>query len=133
MYTSHMSEGVPTHTEKAPTRRETIIALAIELHESQEVFPFPGLDSAAHAKVRADIERDADESGYTVAMFDELLERFEKEGMKVVLGKNPKSGNVYILPAQSDDIEMDNLSPKQLQLSEGMNEKLCELILLVRG
>jgi len=51
----------------------------------------------------------------------------------VMLGKNPESGNVYILPRNSDNIEMDSISPRQLQLIEEMDERLKELILLVRG
>jgi len=50
--------------------------------------------------------------------------------MKVVLGKYPESGNVFILPAQSDDIVNDNLFPRHLQTNEMMGEKLKKLILL---
>lgn len=124
-----MSEGIPTRSEKEPTKKEKIIALAAELFESGEVFPFAGVDAESHSRMKAGEEEDP---GYTTPI-DEIIERFKNEGMKVVLGKNPQSGNVYVLPAQSSDIEMDSISPKQLQLSEGMNEKLRELILLVRG
>ena len=73
-----------------------------------------------------------EDSGYTTPV-DDLIERFKNEGMKVVLGKNPQSGNVYVLPSESINIEMDSISPRQLQLGEEMNEKLKELILLIRG
>lgn len=129
MYTAHMSECIPTRSEKEPTRKEKIIALAAELHESGEVFPFAGIDPESYSKMKADEE---EYPGYTTPI-DEIVERLKSEGMKVVLGKNPQSGNVFVLPAQSSDIEMDSISPRQLQLSEGMNKKLLELVLLVRG
>jgi len=65
--------------------------------------------------------------GYTTPI-DELIERFEKEGMKVVLGKHPESGNVFILPAGSEDIEQDSIAPRQLQISDGMDERLKNLV-----
>lgn len=124
-----MSEGFPTRSEKEPTKKEKIIALAIEIIESHEVFPFSGLDSGAYAKIKSDEE---ESPGYATPI-DELVKRFEDEGMKIVLGKNPESGNVFILPLLSDDIENDSFFPKHLQIGEGMNEKLKELILLSRG
>lgn len=125
-----MSEGIPkTRVEREPTKKERIIALARELFESREVFPFPNISPEAYAKIQAD---EKEMPGFATPI-DELVERFRNEGMKVVLGKHPESGNVFILPAQSDDIENDSIFPKHLQLSDGMNEKLRELILLSRG
>ena len=124
-----MSEGIPTSSEKEPTRKEKIIALAAELFESNETFSFSGIDPESYSKMKASEEED---SRHTTPV-DDLIERFKNEGMKVVLGKNPQSGNVYVLPSESINIEMDSISPRQLQLGEEMNEKLKELILLIRG
>lgn len=124
-----MSEGIPTNSEKEPTRKEKIVSLAIELFESNEIFPFSGIDPESYSKMKVGEEEDP---GYTTPI-DEIIERLKNEGMKVVLGKNPQSGNVFVLPAQSSNIEMDSISPRQLQISEGMNEKLAELIQLIRG
>lgn len=124
-----MSEVDPTRSEKQPTREEQIIALAVELHERGEAFPFPGIDPESYSKMKADEE---EYPGYTTPI-DEIIERFKSEGVKVVVGKNPQSGNVYVVPSQSTNIEMDSISPKQLQITEGMDEKLKELISLVRG
>ena len=127
-----MSEGFPkppTPIEKEPTRKEKIIALTIELRGSHETFAFPGIDPEAYSKMKA---TDEEYPGYTTST-DELIERFKNEGAKVALGKNPESGNVFVVPAQSSDIEMDSISPQQLQLTEEMDERLKELILLVRG
>ncbi|MDO8231654.1 MAG: hypothetical protein Q7T37_00400 [bacterium] len=120
---------LPTTKIEKELREGWIVALAIEIIESHEVFHFSGLDSDAYAKIKADEE---ESPGYATPI-DELVKRFENEGMKVVLGKNPESGNVFILPLQSDDIENDSVFPKHLQISEGMNEKLKELILLSKG
>lgn len=124
-----MSEGSPTRSEKEPTKKEKIIALGKELYESQEVFSFSGIDPEAYSKMKADEE---EYPGYTTPI-DELLESFKDKGVMVMLGKNPESGNVFILPRNSDNIEMDSISPRQLQISEGMNEKLKELIELMRS
>ena len=120
---------LPTTKIEKELREGWIVALAVEIIESHEVFPFRGLDSGAYAKIKADEE---ESPGYATPI-DELVKRFEDEGMKVVLGKNPESGNVFILPLQSDDIVNDSLFPRHLQISEGMNEKLKELISLGRG
>ncbi|MBU6491046.1 hypothetical protein KGQ25_02760 [Patescibacteria group bacterium] len=124
-----MSEGIPTRPERGPTREEKIISLAAELFESKSIFSFSGIDPESYLKMKA---TEKEYPGYTTPT-DEIIERLKNEGMKVVLGKDPQSGNVYILPAGSTNIEMDSISPKQLHLSEEMDEKLKELILLVRG
>src|SRR4051812_35257229 len=109
-----MSEGVPTNAEREPTPKERLISLAKELFESNETFSFPGIDPETYEKMKAS---DEEYPGFT-APIDEKIERFKKEGMKVILGKNPETGNVYILPAGSTDIEMDGISPRELQTSE---------------
>jgi hypothetical protein len=129
MYTWVMSEGIPTHSEKEPTKNERIIALALELHERNEIFPFTGIVPESYEQRKMS---DQEYPEYSTPI-DELIERFKNEGMKVVLGKNPQSGNVYILPAGSTDLEMDNVLPAQLQINENMGEKLKELILLTQG
>ena len=67
--------------------------------------------------------------GYTTPT-DEIIERCKKEGIKVVLGKYSESGSVFILPASSNDIEMDSISPNQLAIDAVKNEHLAELIQL---
>jgi hypothetical protein len=125
-----MSETFRSNSEKVLTREQKIMSLAVELYYvSREIFPFSGVDPESYVKMKAS---DEEYPGFTTPT-DEIIERLKNEGMKVVLGKNPESGNVYILPAGSDDIEMDSISPKQLQISDGMNEKLAQLIELMRG
>ncbi len=61
---------------------------------------------------------------------DELLKRFEGRGMKVVLGKNPDSGNIFVLPLDSDDIEMDGILIQKLEPSVVDDDQLRVLIIL---
>jgi len=130
-----MSEGPPNPIEAKRLRREKIIALARELSESSESLPFPGLDPEAYEKLKADIAADADRSDYDITSptLDELVARFQSEGMKVTLGSNPLVGNVYILPMGSNDIQNESVLPKHLQITEGMDSRLKELILVSRS
>ena len=127
-----MHEGPPTNqsieSEKERAIME-IIALARELNESKESHPFPGIDAVSYEKLKTD---EAEFPGFATPI-DELIERFKNEGMKVVLGEHPESGNIFILPAQSNDIENDSIFPKHLQIADSMHEKLRRLILLKRG
>ncbi|TRZ53645.1 hypothetical protein D4R99_00475 [bacterium] len=119
-------ESVPSPISPEEEKKQKKISLAIELSQTPENFSFPGINSETYAKMKADEE---EFPGYATPI-DELLERFTKEGMKVVLGKNPESGNVYILPVQSNDIENDGIFPKQLQMEGITDEKLKELVIL---
>jgi predicted secreted protein len=100
------------------------IAVAEILFQSQESFPFPGLKPEEYAKIKEQ-ERECPEYSTPI---DELLERFRSEGMKIVLGKNPKSGNVFVLPAGSEDIEMDSLFPRHLRWNAVLDSRVNALI-----
>jgi len=107
-------------------RVEKILKLVEKINESGEILPFPGIHPETHSKMK----KDEDEyPGYTTPI-DEIIERCEREGIKVVLGKHPESGNVFILPADSNDIENDSIAPDQLQIDAVENEELRELIKL---
>ncbi|MDO8407817.1 MAG: hypothetical protein Q7S95_01090 [bacterium] len=120
-----MSEGPPQQLSP----REKYIQLGRGLFESHEHFPFPGIDPEAYPKIKATEE---EFPGYTTPI-DELIERFKNEGMKVVLGEIHESGSVFILPVGSENIEEDSIGPWQLQISEGMDERLKNLILVYKS
>lgn len=126
-----MHEGPPNQPiESAKNRaKRELLSLAHELSEGKENFPFPGIDAAAYERMKAD---EIEFPGFATPV-DELIERFKSEGMKVVLGEHPDSGNIFILPAQSNDIENDSIFPKHLQISDSMDERIKRLILLKRG
>src|SRR3989344_6113502 len=72
---------------------------AAEMSESRESFPFPGIELEVHTKM---IATDREFPGYTTPV-DTLLDRCRGEGIRVMLGKNPESGNVYIVPAGGEE------------------------------
>jgi hypothetical protein len=112
-------EQVGLKTERIPLVGE-IIELTRELSMFPEVFPFPGMDQESYEKIKAE---DEEYPGMTTPI-DEIMERLRNEGMKVTFGKNPESGNVYILPNGSDNIEMDSIRPRQLNIEGIENAKL---------
>lgn len=119
-----MSEGPPDHFEKEESARaESILEIAHAVIERNESFPFPGLGPEAHARLRAAEE---EMPGYATPI-DELVARFEQEGLKVALGTHPESGNVFVLRVGSDDIENDSVFPRHLRITDDMNEDLKRL------
>lgn len=110
------------------TKKLRIFELTSKLIENEQQFSFPGIDSENYLKLKAVDE----EFPGCVTPIDELMQRFQTEGIKVVSVK-PESGNVFILPAGSDDVENDSVLPEHLQIVEGMNETLKELILLKKN
>lgn len=101
--------------------------LARGLSEKGERFPFPGVNHESYSALK---ETEAQFPEYT-APVDELIGRFEAQGMKVVLAqRDPTSGNIYVLPSQSDDIEMDGLFPRHLEAAGIIDDRIKELIML---
>ena len=126
-----MSEGPsksPTNSEREKFDLVGLVNLAFEFQERGKHFPFPGIYPQAYEKLKA---ADEEDPGFTTPI-DVLIARCNSEGIKVVLGKNFQSGNVYVLPAQSDDIEQDSINPKYLHTRDGMDERLKKLILMTR-
>ena len=105
---------------------EKILELVEKINESNEKLPFPGVHLEAYSEMK---KTDDEYSGYTTPT-DEIIERCEKEGIKVILSKD--ASNVFVLPAGSDDIEMDSIAPHQLAIDTVKNEDLAELIRLTK-
>lgn len=131
MYNGYIMEKInilkltqETREITANQKTEMIISLVKEISEKNEVFSFDGIDAEAYLRMKA---TEASYPGYTTPI-DEIMERCSKEGIKVVFGKHPESGNVYVLPANSNDIEMDSIEPGQLLITSNTSEKLKELI-----
>lgn len=113
-----------TERNSREIKRITAISLARELRD--ERLPFPGIDSEHYAKLKAEEE---EFPGYATPI-DELVERFKNQGMKIVFGKDPESGNVFVLPLDSDDIENDSIFPHHLWSDGILNGQLKELVSL---
>ena len=115
--------------ERLKVRKEELVKAAVTelmFGEHPESFPFPGIDSEHYARMKSDEE---EFPGCTTPI-DEIIERFKKEGMKIVFGNNPGSGNVYVMPYESEDIERDAIQLKQLETDAVSYELLKKLIML---
>ena len=121
---SGVSESVESMENKKEQIKKRMIDLGKELNESRVCFSFPGINPDSYAKIKT-VEEEF--PGFTTPI-DELIERFKQEGMKIILGNHPESGNIYVLPFLSDDIESDSVPPKRLQISNGMDERIKELV-----
>lgn len=108
--------------EAEPTIKEKIIALGIELSESGKLFPFPGMNRNEYQEIKKN------EDPFYHTPIDQLINRFQAEGLKVVLTKS--GDDVLILPLFSDDIVNDSILPRSLGITVGMDERLKALILL---
>lgn len=115
--------------DKEVVERAERIELALELFATGEIFSFSDIEADNYESLKA-----AEEGlppGF-VTPIDELIKRFKREGMKIVLGKHPQSGNIFIMPAESsvtdDDIEANSIFPRHLQITDDMDQRLKELI-----
>ena len=113
-------------TPEQAREEQDFIAQAKELTEREESFPFPGIEPEARTEM---IATDREFPGYTTPV-DTLLDRCRGEGIRVMLGKNPGSGNVYIVPAgRSEPYNEDMfIFPRHLQINEMMDGDLRALI-----
>lgn len=101
------------------------LSLAEKLSQHPEGFPFPGVDEETLIRL---IAVDKEYPGH-VTPVGEIIARMEREGIKVVLGDDRDSGNVFVLPLLSDNITMDSLFPRHLSISPDMDDSLQALIL----
>ena len=125
-----MNESFPnpeenTQAEKERTREE-IISLGKELAETGETFPFPGIDEGYYKSLK---KADEEYPGFTTPI-DDLMQRFRAEGIKVMLSDTPGNKDVFILPAQSNDIGQDSILLRGLEVHEGVDERLKKLVSL---
>ncbi|MFA6519291.1 MAG: hypothetical protein WCT41_00470 [Candidatus Paceibacterota bacterium] len=121
-----MSEGIPN--QEGMTKSE-YLRLAVELSEQVEALPFFGIDEGAYQTMKKGEEEVDPDYPDTTTPIDARVARLQLHGMKIVLGKNPQSGMVYVLPGDSDDIENDGLFPRHLSLHSDMDARLKKLIL----
>lgn len=120
-------QGEIEEQERAEQKRKKI-SLARELEKIREEIPFPGIDPAQYAKLK---DEEKEFSGYATPI-DELVERLKAQGMKIVFGSDSESGNVFVLPFDSDDIENDSILPQHLQSDGVINDSLKNLILFCK-
>ncbi len=127
-----MSEKIPSQFEADSNEEkkrvlERIISLAQQIAEKGEVYQFPGIETKSHETLKAD---DDEYPGYTTHV-DVILERMKSEGIKIVQANNPQSGNVFAMPAQSNDMS-DSILINHLQVSDHLTKEVQELLLLTK-
>lgn len=126
-----MPESFPNQSESMSNQesREERLRLALELISSQDL-PFSGVEESVYKNMKEEEEL---YPGFCTPI-DELIERFKKEGMKVVVvdeyGKG--SNSIFVVPAGGPDSIEDRLSPRSLELTDNMDENLKMLITLDR-
>ena len=110
------------------TEVEKLLTHAVEMTR-HEVYPFISIKQEAFDKIHAE---DEEFPGFTTPI-KVLRERMIKEGMKISLGAHPKSGNIFVLPGNSDDIENDSIPLKHIELNATLIEKVEEIRSLVKA
>lgn len=116
-----MIEKPPVSSVEKEVTSEELALLLERLSSHNESFPFPGIKESSYIQLKAESE----EFPGLATHIDELIKRFEEEGVKVVVDKN---GQAYILPFESDDIENDSVFPRHFDIKKEMNDDLKKLI-----
>lgn len=116
-----MKEGIQK-PETIP--KEEYLRLAGELSQHEGGFKFPGINADDYSELRTT----EDPTGNGPTPIDVLLERFEKEGMKIVVRKNSLGESVYVLPLESNTIEADALLPSYLKDTPDTDPEIRSLI-----
>lgn len=127
-----MSERINFNKESCESKKEKREKDIKRIQEKveqldQESLDFPGINQKTHKAFK---EIDKKYPGYT-SPIDKLLERFSLEGMKIILGKYPDSGNVFVLPCDSHNIERDSIP--FLKLSDSNNKNIEELREMIKS
>jgi hypothetical protein len=120
------SHSVPENPLEIKGRtKKQAIDIAMELFEKRDLFPWPDIYQESYEKFKF-----TDEVLYPglTAPIDEITARCRLEGIKIVLGKNPGSGNIFFLPAGSNDIEQWGLPIRHLMSDHVMDARLKKLI-----
>jgi len=111
----------PESQETAQVERMRMVA---EIIESGEVFHFPGIRPEVYEQIK---EEQAEYPGYTTPI-DELLLRFQNEGMKLIAGRDVYSRDILVLPQGSDDVVSDALPFKNVSVAGDIDSRLQELV-----
>lgn len=114
----------PFREDQNQEAKRRLISLAKELSQRPEGFSFSGVPEETLEELKAVDEK---YPGYTTPV-DELIGKM-KDGIKIVLGEDPESGNVFVLPLSSNDVGKDSLLPRHLNPISEMDESLRSLIL----
>lgn len=111
------------------TPHQEKIRLYKELIESGGVFRFPGIDPEQYIKMKQGDEEDI----YRIMTpTDTLIDRFSIHGVRFADIEFPESGNVLIVPNDSNDLVKDSTLLKNLDLKGVEDLKVRRLMELCR-
>jgi hypothetical protein len=115
-------ESIESKKEYKEKLRLEIVALTTEIIESNESFPFPGLDNETYLKWKQE------EEPYLphITSIDEILEKFKIEGMKFSLG-DVHNGAVYVMPVSSTHAKIDGLLLNKIIIDESADPRIKKL------
>ncbi|MFA6099979.1 MAG: hypothetical protein WC750_03835 [Patescibacteria group bacterium] len=99
--------------------------MAKELSERHEGFAFHGLEDESYSSLKATDE----EYPGLVTPIDILIQRLKAHGFKVAFGDHVNSGQVFILPLDSNNTEDDSVLARHLKITDDMDPGLKTLIL----
>ena len=122
----------PTQNEDGLTSLEvhvaTLVLLAREICERNETYTFSGFKDGFLEKAEAE----ENEYGLYATPIREVMSRMNEHGMRVVTGKNPSSGNVFIVPgdcgSSNKEIQNDSIQPNNLDINGIEDQQLKAFI-----
>ncbi len=110
------------------------VRMAKELALRTEGFPFAGITDEAYVSLK-EIEFDDPDHMYSVET-DPLLEKFERDGMKLILAKDDiDSPNMYFLPNGNEDSDRseESLPPNYISIKDDMDDLLKNFLTLFKA
>ena len=93
--------------------------------ESNESLPFPGLNLESYNTLKSEEE---EYPGFATPI-DEIIRKFQEQGVKIEPGNSPDGANMFLLPKNSNDLD-DSLRFKHLDIDAIENEQFKKLVLL---
>lgn len=102
------------------------VELAKELMENNEELDFPGLNIESYNTLKSE---EKEYLGFATSI-DEIIIKCEDQGLKIEMGSNLDGSNMFLLPADSNNLD-DSLRFKHLNLdsiSNGTFKKLANLL-----
>ncbi len=121
------------HKEYREALLERSVRIALGFIERREKLPFPGIRQDSYAKLQQEDKELAEFArfgGYAFYTIDEIIAKFEGQGVQIYIGKNNK--DIYIAPIGSRDNKSDTLPLKHLEFNNNMHPKFKRLIQLAR-
>lgn len=116
-----MNRETPNLTKQYESEANKV-ELAKELMESNEELDFPGLNIESYNTLKSE---EKEYPGFATPI-DEIIIKCEDQGLKIEIGSNPDGSNMFLLPAESDNLD-DSLRFKHLNLNSINNETFKKL------